>query len=534
MLVGLRTWWLGAIATPFLQLYVTPRSLAIGYAAGLVLSVLSIWWGLRQMRHVAIRTLLAGQATSTTFAPARSSPWTYIASIVLLLAAVGLALAATRLQADVQAGAFLGSGAAVLAAVLLLVRRQLRFGGEAVSLMGAAPLARLALRSAARNPARSTLTLALVAAASFLIVALSAFRLSPSSSGGGGFPYIAESAQPIVADLNDPADRNDLLADDAPLFEAGAILSLRLQPGDDASCRNLFQSTQPRVLGVPQEMITYYDDPKHTPFEWSATAATSADERANPWRLLRGNHEPYEPVPVILDQNTAMYSLQLYYGVGEEFTRVYPGGQEIRFRVVGLLSNSVLQGSLLVGEAAFKRLFPQISGYRYFLVKPSEGRESQGAAAIENRLSDQGFDCQRTADVLADLMAVQNTYLSSFQALGAMGLLLGTLGLAAVQVRSVLERRAELGLLRAEGFTRSRLTQLVMLENLVLLLGGLAIGICAALIAVLPHAFVGGARPPWLELAIMLAIVSVCGCLFGWLVLRSMLRAPVVAALRGE
>ena len=32
MLAGLKTWWLGAISTPFLELYVTPRSLAIGYS----------------------------------------------------------------------------------------------------------------------------------------------------------------------------------------------------------------------------------------------------------------------------------------------------------------------------------------------------------------------------------------------------------------------------------------------------------------------------------------------------------------------
>src|SRR5436305_12468222 len=35
MLAGLRTWWIGAISSPFLTLYVTPLSLIVGYVLGL-------------------------------------------------------------------------------------------------------------------------------------------------------------------------------------------------------------------------------------------------------------------------------------------------------------------------------------------------------------------------------------------------------------------------------------------------------------------------------------------------------------------
>src|SRR5207344_2528780 len=42
MLVALRTWWVGAIATPFLTLYVTPLSLVIGFGAGLMVCVITI------------------------------------------------------------------------------------------------------------------------------------------------------------------------------------------------------------------------------------------------------------------------------------------------------------------------------------------------------------------------------------------------------------------------------------------------------------------------------------------------------------
>jgi ABC-type antimicrobial peptide transport system permease subunit len=236
----------------------------------------------------------------------------------------------------------------------------------------------------------------------------------------------------------------------------------------------------------------------------------------------------------VLDQNTAMYSLRLYGGVGQTFDVTYDDGTKVKFRVVGLLSNSVLQGSLLIGEADFKRLFPEISGYRSFLIRSPPGKGDEVAAVLEDRLSDEGFDTVDARGRLADLLAVQNTYISTFQSLGALGLVLGTFGLAAVQLRSVFERRKELALMRATGFGRRRLAQMVLLENLVLLVGGLALGTIAALVAVLPQMVLGAAHVPLGDLAAMLGVVLVAGVATGLIAVRATLRAPVVAALRGE
>src|SRR5205823_3691252 len=113
------------------------------------------------------------------------------------------------------------------------------------------------------------------------------------------------------------------------------------------------------------------------------------------------------------------------------------------------------------------------------------------------------------------LLAVQNTYISTFQSLGALGLVLGTFGLAAVQLRSVLERRKELALMRAAGFRRSRLGEMVLLENLLLLFGGLLLGTVAALVAVLPQMLLGTASVPFVDLAATLGAVLVVGVATG-------------------
>jgi ABC-type antimicrobial peptide transport system permease subunit len=199
----------------------------------------------------------------------------------------------------------------------------------------------------------------------------------------------------------------------------------------------------------------------------------------------------------------------------------------------------VLQGNLLVSEANFLKLFPDAAGYRYFLIESLQSdADTAGDKSVpvvmESTFGEEGFDVVSARDQLAQFLAVQNTYLSTFQSLGALGLLLGTIGLAVVQLRSVLERRGELALMRAGGFSAGRLTRMVIWENTVLLLGGLAVGIVSAAIALMPQWIEHAAGIPWATLGLLLGTIAIVGLLAGWLTTRSTVRAPVVAALRGD
>jgi ABC-type antimicrobial peptide transport system permease subunit len=86
---------------------------------------------------------------------------------------------------------------------------------------------------------------------------------------------------------------------------------------------------------------------------------------------------------------------------------------------------------------------------------------------------------------------VQNTFLAGFQALGTLGLVLGAAGVAAVQFQSVLERLGSLGLMAAVGFTAARLRLVVVLETVLMVALGLAVGTLAGCLAVVP-AFASG------------------------------------------
>jgi ABC-type antimicrobial peptide transport system permease subunit len=130
--------------------------------------------------------------------------------------------------------------------------------------------------------------------------------------------------------------------------------------------------------------------------------------------------------------------------------------------------------------------------------------------------------------------AVQNTYLSTFQVLGGLGLLLGSAGLGVVVLRNVLERRGELGLLLAVGFRRRELQRLVLAEHALLLALGLGLGLLAALIAILPAVLSPGGEIPWRSLPVTLSGVLLNGALWTWLATRVALRGELLAALRNE
>jgi putative ABC transport system permease protein len=450
-----------------------------------------------------------------------------------------LSAVASRLGGMAQAGAFVGSGTMLLVGLLLWIRGRLRgaWTNRSASWTGGSILWRLALRSISRNPSRSVITIGLMAAATFLIVAMSSFRLRPTAQGVGGFELVAQSSEPIYVDLNLPQRRTEFFGSQSEVLAGSSIFGFRLRAGDDASCNNLYQASQPRILGVSPSLIEYFNQPAATSFEWGASAAQESADRSNPWRLLLpATENSSDPVPVVLDKNTAMFSLKLYRGIGEEFDFTYDG-RKIRFRVAGLLINSVLQGSLLIGEENFQRHFPTLSGYRYFLVDAPAEKVDRLGSLLEDRFSDQGLDVTRSVEVLAQLLAVQNTYLSTFQSLGALGLLLGTFGLATVQLRNVLERRGELAVLRAAGYRRRRLALLVLLENVALLVGGLATGVVAALLAVLPHQFLGESAISWellRDLGVMLLAVLAAGIASSFVSVRAVLRLPLLASLRGD
>jgi ABC-type antimicrobial peptide transport system permease subunit len=533
MLAGLRTWWSAAVHAPAIELHAAPRTLLGGWLAGVVVAVAAQSAALRSLRKIAPHVLLSKGVAIEDRARGRGGA----ARRSLLVGGAALVAALTLMAwglsaSDPAPGFFFGVGSLVLVGALCIVGDRLRRSpASAVVHGGASAWTRIGWRNARRHPSRNMLIVALIACGTFVVGSIGTFHreVDPTdlsrASGTGGFPLLAESTVPLPYDLNTPDGRDALNLGEAPLPPDFRAFPFRLRQGEETSCLNLYRPVQPRILGAPRGMI------ERGGFAFSASESTTPDDRENPWRLLL-HDRPDGAVPAIGDESAIRW--QLHSGLGEGWVITDGRGRPARLRFVALLSGSALQGEIIVSQEQFVRLFPDTQGYGFFLIETPAAATASVAHALEDGLSDFGFDVSAAADRLASYLAVQNTYLRTFQTLGGLGLLLGTCGLGVVLLRHVGERRGELALMRAVGFSRGALSWMILAENAALVALGVAVGAVAAGLAVAPHMGSAG----WGALLRALASVTgadlLVGLTTGVVAVAVVLRTPLIPALRRE
>jgi len=580
MLHGLSTVWRDAVGTSDLRFHAEPATLAGGFVGAVLVAVFSLWLALRkQVRQparvllagggeevssvqcsvISVRTANGGEAGGAAAQVARHSNvesgavdggklaavpkgrfgtrhWNVAllgaACAILALALLGWALATDQ---TANAGAFFGAGALLLIAALaftsVLITRLER--SEAAA---ALTVASLGIRNTTRRRSRSLATATMLACGSFLVLSIGVFRLDENanatkrSSGTGGFALLGESTLPVVQDLNSKAGREALGLEDKSL-EGLKVVPFRVRDGDDASCLNLNRAQKPRLLGVKPELMA-----ERGAFAFVDIKHANEHSVAHPWLLLGAPHEGSNQVveiSAIADLNSILWAMGKKVGDIIEYPGLDERGRPVRLRLVGAVANSILQGNLIIAEDEFTARFPSEAGYRYFLADAPTNRVADVAASLTRALRDFGLELTPTTRRMAQLNAVQNTYLGTFQILGGLGLLLGSAGLGVVVLRNVLERRGELALLLALGFRAKALRWLVLSEHAALLLLGLLSGVVAAGVAVLPSVL-GAGELPLGALALTLGGVLASGLVWTWLATASALRGQLLDALRNQ
>ena len=527
VLYALSTWWAGAVGTASIWLHLDWLSPLLGVLAGFTIGHFALGWGVRQLAREPLLHLLAGwQAMGI-----RPNPRGRRIAGGLLAVSLGGAVLMWLLSLRPGSGSgeesFFGIGAAVLCAGLC-----------AAYLCLAPPTGtpnpptrwRLALRALAANRQRSLLVVGLLAAATFILVTVAAetrdygrLDVHNRQSGTGGFALQAESALPLHVDFSTPAGRKNLgfSPEDEQLFTGVQIIPFLLSPGDDISCLNLARPRAPRVLGVSEPMIA----------RGGFTAVQGANPKANPWEYLRDAAPAHQPIVLCGDADSVRWTL--HADVGEKYA-LTAGENTVDGRFACLFPGSIFGGEVLVSAADFKALYPDITQPRYFLIDTPPGREDAVAATLRRNLGEMGLQVRGTRELLNAYLGVQNTYLSTFLALGGLGLLLGTLGLVTVLLRNALERRREFALQLAIGFRRAELAAQLVRENAALLLAGLLLGTLSALVATAPQLRAADAHVNWLALAAVLAVTLATGLLTCLFAARAAVSGNIVAGLRGE
>lgn len=522
IIAGLTSWWVGAVGNSPLWLHVSAGSLAASSAAGLVVGLASLGSAALKLRRTDALKLLAGWQSMRVIAVPKTVLRVKLTLVVSLAAAILLML----VPMGSKQAAFFGSGAALLIAGLsglnLLLIHMMKAKMSSPTLSG------LAIRSAAANRGRSLMILGLLACAGFIVITAAANTRDFSrtdytrrDSGSGGFALRAMSSLPIHYDLASPAGRANLgfSPEDEAAMRGAKIFPFLMSSGDDVSCLNISKPASPVMLGVTRQMT-----------KRGGFSVETAGNIGNPWTLLWKNSR--SAAPAFGDSNSVIWNL--HSGLGKDYTVPDGSGNPVQLRFDGLLAGSIFAGELLVSEDRFKREFPNVTEPRYFLIETPKGKEDAVASALRRNLGKMGMEITRTGDLLNAFARVQNTYLSVFLALGGLGIVLGAFGTAAALLRGALERRNELALMLAQGFTVSDISKLLLLENAGLLIGGLAVGAISALVAIAPAMTSIDTKTNWMAIAIVLTGTLAVGLFSCIIAVRKTVNGSLVQVLRGE
>ncbi len=333
----------------------------------------------------------------------------------------------------------------------------------------------LAIRNLHRNPVRSLIVVILFSLGSFLVLTTGSnrkdlFKNADSlSSGTGGYLFYSESTAPVLYNLNLPEVRYEFGLDSDYEF-----VQFRKSEGDDASCLNLNKISTPTILGV---------DPEKLEGRFSFVTSTDFLDENSPWKSL--NRElSSRLVPAIADETVIKWSLGMK--VGDTLKYLDSNGEELNLLLIGGLAPSIFQGNVIIADKNFLKAFPENSGTKVFLIDGDRNDSTEIFRETSMGLRDFGWDIQLSAARLSEFNSVTNTYLTIFMVLGALGLLLGTIGLAVVLFRSMEDRKQEFAVLRALGFKIKKIKKYIRLEFFSLLIIGSGIGFISAVISTLP------------------------------------------------
>ncbi|MFZ9936152.1 MAG: FtsX-like permease family protein [Luteolibacter sp.] len=429
-------------------------------------------------------------------------------------AAAGIGVAALLGSQMIGAqGAFFLAGFSFLIAGLALFRVAAASRSSPSQERLAPPLtiARLARLNIARRPARSLVVVASLAAGLFLVVSVTAFQKhgggdwQDRSSGTGGFAFWIETTS-AVHRSSAPDSTTDMLNLGDQGRKLGGILPFRVGSGDDASCFNLNSVARPRLLATDTAALGN---------RGSFTITSTAEGIAPSWNSLREG-DP-EVLRAFTDETTLMWVLKKKPGDRIDYTDEQ--GNTFPLEIAGTLAGSVFQGSFIVDEQRFLQRYPSTGGYQLFLAdSPGDLAETRGI--LQRALTDLGATVTTTSERLAAFNSVENTYISIFNVLGGLGVILGAAGLGIVTARNLSERRNEFIQLHRIGISRAVIRLLVARETRQYILWAIGIGLLAAIISILPALPQTGLLVTlgWIAALAVLFLLTAASC--AWLAYR--------------
>ncbi len=197
-------------------------------------------------------------------------------------------------------------------------------------------------------------------------------------------------------------------------------------------------------------------------------------------------------------------------------------GQTASLTVIGVVSTSFYDGAdhVFIARSLSDRMFGNRSSSDLLFVSTAPGTDNDAlAGTINGRYVANGGSATSFHQLVNDQFSIQNQFLTLIRGYVALGLLVGIAGLGVVMVRAVRERRREVGVLRALGFSSVAVRRAFLAESSFIALEGIFIGLVLALVTawrlVNSGSFGSGTNfsVPWGQLAILVVVTYIASLL---------------------
>jgi ABC-type antimicrobial peptide transport system permease subunit len=529
LLFGLNTLWQDAVRTSLLLMHLVPATLMLGFVAGVLTALLTLLYLLLRNMRKPLSAMVKGLEMPPVAVNRKSKNISLVTALSFFGLAVATILYSFLASLSDPAEAFLSAGGMILVSGIAWLNSALLGAGLKTTDTGSG-FFRLVLKNVILKRRRTVTAVALLALGTFSVIITGANRKTfygsenLNFSGTGGFLFWAESTVPLLDDLHSPQGKEKYgLADEPDLKQVQFSQMLRLE-GNDASCLNLNQVSQPAMLGIN---ASYFD--RRQSFSFIKLDA-SVDEQ-HPWLALNTALAP-GIIPGFADQTVIQWGLRKK--IGDTLLYRDESGKILKVKLMGGLDNSIFQGNILVSATLFGQYFPSAAGSAAMLVDGDDAVPSAVSERLEYLFQDYGMVVTPASERLAQFNSVENTYLSVFMLLGGLGILIGTIGLGIVLLRNVEERKQEIAIYQAIGFKHAFILKLVFAENLFILLSGIGIGLLAAFAGILPSFFSPAFQLPATFLLVIILMVLLSGMAWIYFPLKSALRKDLIKGLRKE
>ena len=211
--------------------------------------------------------------------------------------------------------------------------------------------------------------------------------------------------------------------------------------------------------------------------------------------------------------------------------------------VIGVLDSKVsLFTGVLMNQQRFGQIFqrPDLIAY-YVKVMPGVNTKTY-AQSIESSLITYGVQANSIQELLKAATSEEQGFLYLIEGFMALGLLVGIAALGVVSFRSVVERRQQIGMLRAIGYQRKMVSASFLIESSMITLLGVASGSALGLVEaykLFTNGGVGGTSVqgfviPWPTVLLFIAISVGAALVMAYIPSRQAASVPIAEALRYE